>query len=209
MNACALALVLLVDVSGSISADRYALQHSGIAQALVDPHVEHVLLGQEGGMAITVIEWSDRRHVVVPWRMIRTADDVSAIAETLGGTQRSMTGSTAMGDALHEGMAAFDRAPCDPVRRVVDISGDGRNNDGSIAPDEMRLRARTQHITINGLPIRGDEPDVADYYRAHVVTEDGFVIEAASFDDFAVAIRYKLLMEVSEAINAPLTFRLD
>jgi hypothetical protein len=197
MNACALALVLLIDVSGSVSPDRYELQHSGVAQALTDPHVQHVLLSQPGGMAITVIEWSDRRHVVVPWHMVQAADDVSAVAETLRGAQRSMTGSTAMGDAMAEGITTFGRAPCEPVRKVIDVSGDGRNNDGSIAPDDVRVRARAQAITINGLPIRGDEPDVADYYRNHVVTEDGFVIEAKSFDDFAVAIRYKLLMEIS------------
>ncbi len=198
MNACALALVLLVDVSGSVSPDRYELQHAGVAQALTDPHVQHVLLAQPGGMAMTVIEWSDRRHVVVPWRMIQTTDDVGAVAETLKGAQRSMTGSTAMGDAMVEGVAAFDRAPCEPVRKVMDVSGDGRNNDGSAAPDDVRVRAHARGITVNGLPIRGDEPDVADYYRGHVVTEDGFVIEAKSFDDFAVAIRYKLLMEISE-----------
>lgn len=202
MNACALALVLLMDVSGSVSSERYELQHSGVAQALTDPHVQHVLLAQEGGMAMTVIEWSDRRQTVVPWRMVRREDDVSAIAETLRGAQRSMTGSTAMGDALVEGLAAFDRAPCEPVRKVIDISGDGRNNDGSIAPDDVRLRAHARGITINGLPIRGDEPDVADYYRGHVVTQDGFVIEANSFDDFAVAIRYKLLMEISALEDA-------
>jgi len=197
MNACALALVLLVDVSGSVSPDRYELQHTGVAQALTDPHVQHVLLSQPGGMAITVIEWSDRRHVVVPWHMVQSADDVSAVAETLRGAQRSMTGSTAMGDAMAEGVATFGRAPCEPVRKVIDVSGDGRNNDGSVAPDDVRVRAHAQGITVNGLPIRGDEPDVADYYRNHVVTEDGFVIEAKSFDDFAVAIRYKLLMEIS------------
>jgi hypothetical protein len=197
MNACALALVLLIDVSGSVSPDRYELQHTGVAQALTDPHVQHVLLSQPGGMAITVIEWSDRRHVVVPWHMVQSADDVSAVAETLRGAQRSMTGSTAMGDAMAEGVAALDRAPCEPVRKVIDVSGDGRNNDGSIAPDDVRVRAHARSITINGLPIRGDEPDVADYYRGHVVTQDGFVIEAKSFDDFAVAIRYKLLLEIS------------
>ena len=90
---------------------------------------------------------------------------MSAVAETLRGAQRSMTGSTAMGDAMVEGMASFDRAPCEPVRKVIDVSGDGRNNDGSIAPDDVRVRAHARGITINGLPIRGDEPDVADYYR--------------------------------------------
>jgi hypothetical protein len=193
-----LALVLLVDVSGSVSAERYALQHQGMAQAFLDPHVTHVLANQEGGMAITVIEWSDRRQTVIPWRMIRTADDVSAVAETLSGTQRSMTGSTAMGEAISEGLAAFDNAPCQPVRKVIDVSGDGRNNDGRIAPDDMRPRAKSKGVTINGLPILGEEADVADYYRGHVVTEDGFVIEAKSFDDLAVAIRYKLMMEVSQ-----------
>jgi hypothetical protein len=84
------------------------------------------------------------------------------------------------------------------LRKVIDISGDGRNNDGRMAPDDMRRRARSRGVTINGLPILGDEPDVADYYRTHVVTEDGFVIEAKSFDDLAAAIRYKLMMEVSE-----------
>ncbi len=199
MAACALALVLLIDVSGSVSSDRYALQHAGVAQALTEPQVEHALLSQEGGMAITVVEWSDRRQTVVPWHMIHAAADVSAVSEMLAGAQRSMTGSTAMGDALHEGLLALNRAPCEPSRKIIDISGDGRNNDGSVAPDDVRLRARANNVVINGLPIRGDEPDVADYYRGHVITEDGFVIEAKSFDDFAVAIRTKLLTEVSEA----------
>jgi Ca-activated chloride channel family protein len=197
MNLCALALVLLVDVSGSISADRYALQHAGLAQALQDQQVRRLMLQQEGGMAITVIEWSDRRRTVVPWRMIQSADDVSAVAETLTGAQRTMSGSTAMGDALVDGLAALDRAPCAPQRKVIDVSGDGRNNDGDSTPDDIRPRAKRLGITINGLPIQGDEPDVADYYRGHVVTEDGFVIEAKSFDDLATAIRYKLMIEVS------------
>lgn len=194
---CALALVLLIDVSGSVSADRYGLQHAGMAQALTDPHVKHVLLAQEGGMAVTVIEWSDRRQSVVPWHMIQTDDDIEAVAETLKGAQRRMTGSTAMGDALADAVAAFDEAPCRPARKVIDISGDGRSNDGRVAPDEVRGRAHGKGITINGLPIRGEEPDIAAYYRAHVVTADGFVIEAQSFDDLAAAIRYKLMIEVS------------
>ena len=198
MSACALALVLLIDVSGSVSSERYALQHAGVAQALTEPHVEHALLSQEGGMSMTVIEWSDRRQTIVPWHMIHTAEDVSAVAEMLSGAQRSMTGSTAMGDALRDGLATLNRSPCEPSRKVIDISGDGRNNDGNVSPDDMRLIARGNNVVINGLPIRGDEPDVADYYRGHVITEDGFVIEAKSFDDFAVAIRTKLLTEVSE-----------
>ncbi|MCL2429579.1 MAG: DUF1194 domain-containing protein [Alphaproteobacteria bacterium] len=197
MIACALALVLLVDTSGSVSADRYALQHTGLAQALTDASIERGLLSQDGGVAITVIEWSDRRQTVVPWRLIRNKDDVSAVAEILAGAQRSMTGSTAMGEAEADALDAFDQAPCQATRKVMDISGDGRNNDGRYAPDDMRVQAHQHGVTINGLPILGDEPDVADYYRGHVITEDGFVIEAKSYDDLARAIRSKLMLEVS------------
>lgn len=197
MIACALALVLLVDTSGSVSAERYNLQHTGLAQALTDESVQRGLLGQEGGVAVTVIEWSDRRQTVVPWRLIRTKDDIGAVAEILIGAQRSMTGSTAMGEAEADGLEAFDRAPCQATRKVMDVSGDGRNNDGRYAPDEMRVKARSHGVTINGLPILGDEPDVADYYRGHVITEDGFVVEAKSYDDLASAIRSKLMLEVS------------
>ncbi len=108
-----------------------------------------------------------------------------------------------MGDALHEGLGIMNRAPCEASRKVIDISGDGRNNDGSVSPDDMRIIARANDVVINGLPIRGDEPDVADYYREHVVTEDGFVTEAKSFDDFAAAIRTKLLTEISMLTYAP------
>ncbi|MBO0709938.1 MAG: DUF1194 domain-containing protein [Acetobacteraceae bacterium] len=197
MIACALALVLLVDTSGSVSAERYALQHTGLAQALTDARVERGLLNQDGGVAVTVIEWSDRRQTVVPWRLIRSKDDVSAVAEILAGAQRSMTGSTAMGEAEAEGLDALDRAPCQATRKVMDVSGDGRNNDGRFAPDDVRVKARQHGVTINGLPILGDEPDVADYYRGHVITADGFVIEAKSYDDLAMAIRSKLMLEVS------------
>lgn len=196
MVPCALALVMLVDVSGSISSERYALQHAGFAAAMTDPRIVSAMVQQEGGLALTVIEWSDQRRTVVPWHMIHNADDVSAVAEMLAGAERSMTGSTAMGDAMVDGIAAFDQAPCQPTRKIIDVSGDGRNNDGRARPDDVRVHASELNITVNGLPIQGEEAGVVDYYRQHVVTSDGFVIEATGFEDVARAIRVKLVMEV-------------
>lgn len=202
---CGTALVLLVDVSGSVDAEEYALQRDGIARAFMDPAVAKAIWNQPfGKMAVTLVEWSDGQRVVVPWMILDGETSALAFAGMVASVQRSSNGSTALGEAIAFGAALFDSCPCEAARRVIDVSGDGTNNSGSISPDIARDAAVANGITINGLPITGDGSDVGllEHYEEQVKGGEGaFVIEASGFEDFARAIRQKLVLEI--AMSSP------
>jgi hypothetical protein len=195
-----LALVLAVDVSSSVDGDRYELQRRGYAEAFRDPAViSAVRNGAHGAIAVTLIEWAgpgDQRSVI-DWTVVR--DEVSArrFGSALAEAPRVLTGTTAVGEAINAAVAALAACGCRADRRVVDVSGDGANNSGRRA-EIARDAAVAAGITINGLPILGNEPGVDDYYRANVVGGAGsFLIVANGFESFAGAILDKLLREIA------------
>ncbi len=195
---CALALVLLVDTSGSVDETRYALQHQGMAEAFSDPRVIRALVDPPGGTAVAMVEWEDGQHIVIPWRRLVTEADVLALTGALAGVERGKSQNTALGDAMKFGVEMFASEPCVAERRVIDVSGDGSNNSGWADPIFIRDLAEIRGITINGLPIiNDDEPDLPQYYRSHVVTSDGRLVEARDWDDLARATLEKLLVEVA------------
>lgn len=199
MNICALALVLLLDVSSSVTPERYNLQKQGLLMSFQDPSIQRLMLSQTpGGMAITVFEWSTTAQQSVPWHHIQTQDDLDTFIVQVAAMERPPhDGITAIGTALDAGIGSLETTPCVPERKVLDVSGDGANNSG-IAPAHARDRAQTQGITINGLPILNEnEPGLEDHYRTQVVTMDGFVIPSEGFEDFARALRRKLLLEIA------------
>jgi len=198
---CALALVLLVDTSGSIDEARYALQHQGMAEAFSDSRVIHALIDPPGGTALTMVEWEDGQHVVIPWRRLVTVADVRNLAGAFAGIERGKSQNTALGDAMKFGVDMFASEPCIAERRVIDVSGDGANNSGWADPIFIRDLAEIRGITINGLPIiNEDEPDLPQYYRSHVVTSDGRLVEARDWSDLARATLEKLLVEVASLL---------
>lgn len=156
-------------------------------------------------MAVTAIEWSSDQSTVMPWRVLRSQTDLDTAARDLSAAKRASASLTALGDALRVGVDAFAAAPCEPDRRVIDISGDGATNSGA-DPSGPRGDAIAGAISINGLPIvTPGEPTVGDYYRKSVVTPDGFVIEAHGFEDVERAMGRKLAAEiagVSPAVSA-------
>lgn len=199
MNICALALVLLLDVSSSVTPERYALQKQGLLTSFQDPSIQRLMLNQSpGGMAVTVFEWSTGAQQVIPWHHIQTPTDVEKFVEQINNLDRAQVdGVTAIGVALEAGIASLEKAPCAPERKILDVSGDGANNSG-IDPSHLRDQAQTQGITINGLPILNpNEPDLEIHYRKQVVTMDGFVIPSEGFEDFARALRRKLILEIA------------
>lgn len=197
MLACAVALILLIDVSGSVSNDNIALQRQGIVAALEAPQVKKTVLSQSGGMAISVIEWSSTTRIILPWYHVKTSQGLDAVIEHLQNEPTGGGGVTAMGSALQKALEYFQQAPCDAELKIIDISGDGENNEGPV-PQQFRDQAQERMITINGLPIVTYlEPDIADYYQNNVVTHDGFVITAEDFQDFSRALRRKLVLEIS------------
>ncbi len=199
--ACEIALVLAVDVSGSVDRDEYRIQMDGLAEAFRDPTVAGTLVA--GKAAIMVVQWTGttRQAVSVPWVQVTSPDDLEALARRIERVPREWRNySTAIGEALTFSAKQFETAPvCD--RRVIDISGDGTSNEG-IAPDEVRAGLDRLDITVNALVIEGAEPDLTAYYRRHVISGAGaFVITANSYDDYPKRMRMKLLREVTDPVS--------
>jgi len=199
-----LALVLAVDVSASVTADSYLLQHEGIARAFADPRLVEAIAGVSGGIEVLVLEWSDpdKIAVVVDWRWINDGASAAAFAAAVRASRRSSNGLTAIGPALLAAAAAFDRLPEPAVHRAIDLSGDGMANFG-LPPAAARDQIVASGIAINGLAILSEEPWLADYYRKNVIGGPAaFVVSARSFGDFADAMLRKLTQEVAGAAAA-------
>ena len=200
-QAAALALVLAIDVSESVSSERYLLQHEGIARAFEAPLLVDAIAAVPGGIEALVLEWSDpdKIAITVGWTRISNRAGAAAFAATVRATQRTSNGLTAIGSALLAAAAAFDHLPEPAGHRVIDISGDGMANFG-VPPATARDALVSQGITINGLAILSEEPWLDEYYRSNVVGGPAaFVLVAKGFDSFADAMLRKLVQEVASA----------
>jgi hypothetical protein len=198
---CKLALALALDISSSVNQREYDIQLHGLARAFRTPEIIEAILAPEGsGVAVTVYEWSgyNQQDVVVPWILLETPEAVLDIAARLTAHRRPYSDlSTALGKAVEYGALLFSRAP-DCARRVIDISGDGANNDGP-SPNIFRERGLFSGMTINGLAIQGATPDPAEYYRRNVIHGPGaFLALARDFDDYPSVIIGKLLREIDQ-----------
>lgn len=211
---CRQALVLALDVSGSVDAKEYRLQLDGVAEALTAPTVAEAILG--GGaapIAIYVFEWSGPvfQNELVPWTLIEDRETLTDVARTLAATNRSPAPpSTALGTAMATGAEALSRAP-DCWKATLDISGDGKSNTGP-RPQDLDNLASLSDVTVNGLVILtidsmgagpGDD-DLVAYFKNRVIRgPDAFVEVADGFEDYARAMEKKLLREIrSLAVGA-------
>jgi hypothetical protein len=198
------ALVLLIDVSGSIDNTEYDLQKDGIAGAFRDPAVVKAIWNQPyGRMAVAVVEWSDTATVVLPWTVIEDEGSSIRFAGMVDHIERTSRGSTALGTAITFAVELFDACGCEAARRVIDVSGDGVNNSGAVASSAGRDLAVQRGIIVNGLPITGDGSDVGlyEHYDSDVKGGQGaFIVEANGFEDFARAMRQKLVLEIAYAL---------
>ncbi len=199
-NKCKLALVLAIDVSGSVNWAEYRLQMNGLTAALSSPEIAHAIRfpGDKGIMA-TVVQWSGDPHQfqIVPWEFLSDEQSIEDFTAKVQNTVRSFVNfSTALGNAVWFSAGLFGRLPMDCPRKVIDVSGDGRNNEG-IDISEIRDAVVASGITINGLAIIGPDPGLPEYYRKHVIGgPNAFVIPAKTFKDYPEAIRRKLLREI-------------
>jgi hypothetical protein len=193
-----MALVLAVDVSESVDAGEYQLQHEGIARAFENAQVIDTIRAA-GGIDVLMLEWSDRdkQTVVVDWSRVNDAASGGAFAAKVRAGTRSSSGLTAIGDALLAAAAALENVPDEPARRVIDLSGDGMANVGP-RPDDIRDALTAKGITINGLAILASEPWLDTYYNNEVIGGAGaFLLQVKDFQSFATAMKQKLLAEIS------------
>lgn len=200
--ACDVALLLSVDVSGSIDRGEYRLQVDGIAEALADPEVaDALLLGQ---VALSVVQWSGtaKQTLSIPWRRMLSPSGIADFAARARDLPRAYTGSdTAVGEAIAFSVQQFD-AVGDCRRKVIDISGDGPQNAGfPLAPE--RGNAEAAAIEINAIAIEdvGRSIPITEFYRRYVITRNGFVITARGLSDYPRAIREKILREVAKPLG--------
>jgi len=197
-----LALVLAVDVSESVDAEEYELQHEGIARAFESaPLIAAISGGKRGAIDVLVLEWSDRDKQVVTVDWTRVVDQATAkqFAATVRASRRSSNGLTAIGDALAAAYANFARLEDVADRRVIDVSGDGMANIGP-SPQVIRDGLVAEGVTVNGLAILKTEPWLDSYYDQYVVGGPGaFLMQVEDFPSFIAAMQQKLLNEVTAA----------
>ncbi len=201
MTPVALALIVAIDVSVSVSAERYELQRNGVAEAFRAPAVQRaVRQAGPSGIAVSVVEWSNRRVAVVPWRFVASSADMHRLAADVEKIQRTSGGATHIGDAILYAVGHFADCACEPERRVIDVSGDGRSNGGARVA-EARDLAVAAGVTVNGLPIlEGGYPDLEAHYRVDVIGGLGaFLRVARTWGDFGQAMTEKLRIEIAGA----------
>ena len=204
-----LAFAMAIDISGSIDPDEAKLQREGYVQAFRDPAiVKAILSGPNGRIAVAYYEWSDAslQQLLIDWTLLDSEASIYTFARWLAAAPISIARRTSISGAIRYAVPLFGRSPYEANRKVLDISGDGSNNDGPPVTS-MRYEALKERIVINGLPIMNDrpnpfgfpnEPDLDKYYL-HCVTGGprSFVEVATNFDDFPRAVRKKLLQEVA------------
>jgi hypothetical protein len=204
-----LALALGIDISGSIDPDEAKLQREGYVQAFRDPVIKKAILGgSHGRIAVAYYEWSDAwvQRLLIDWTLLDSEAAIDAFTAQLANAPISIARRTSISGAIRYAIPLFGRSPYEAERKVLDISGDGSNNDGGLVTD-MRYEALKERIVINGLPIMNDRPNPfgfpseadLDKYYLHCVTGGprSFVEVATNFEDFPRAVRKKLLQEVA------------
>lgn len=197
-----LQLVLAVDVSGSVSPQRFELQKMGYVAAFQNPRVLNTILaGRNQSIAATMTQWSGPflQAQVVPWTLLKDESSMKGFAGAIESAPRMMYGGgTSISGAIDHAATLFPQAPSQTERRVIDVSGDGSNNRGrsvALARDD----AVGTGIVINGLPILAFEPQLDEYYKDHVIGGPGaFMIAAKSFETFSEAILMKLIIEIAD-----------
>src|SRR5262245_33893912 len=197
-----LQLMLAVDVSGSVNAQRFELQKMGYVAAFQNRRVLNTILGgRNQAIAVTMMQWSGPflQSQVVPWTVLKDESTVKGFAGAIESAPRMMYGGgTSISGAIDSAVTLFPQAPFKSERRVIDVSGDGSNNRGR-SVSQARDEAVNAGIVINGLPILAFEPYLDQYCKDYVIGgPDAFIIAAKSFETFAEAILMKLIIEIAD-----------
>ncbi|WP_089233917.1 DUF1194 domain-containing protein [Tropicimonas sediminicola] len=200
-----LELVLMVDVSRSMTENELEIQRQGYAAALQSDAVyAAVQSGLLQRVALSYVEWAGTQEVIVDWRLLETREDLAAFAETLSAQFNPALRRTSISEALIFGAEMIEGNGYEGLRRVIDISGDGPNNQGRPVT-QARDSVLAKGIVINGLPLMTREGLGSDwhlegldvYYETCVTGGAGsFVIPVVDWADFAEAVRRKLILEM-------------
>lgn len=205
-QSCEVALVLAIDASSSVNYQEYDLQMEGTASALLDPEVTNAIVSL-GGIYLAGFEWNgvSNQSMILDWSYLQSEADIRQAARKFANHSRYTANSpTALGSALGYAHRMFPKLPGRCLRNVIDVSGDGESNHG-IKPPEIYNLYDFSDIVVNGLAII--DPDrrgtvifeaVDEYYAQYLLHGPAsFVVVAEGFEDFARAMRVKLLRELA------------
>jgi hypothetical protein len=208
MDPVDLALCLAIDVSASVDYDEFGLMVGGTAAAFRDPGTAAACAGgPHGAIAVAVLFWSGAwpsmrpplggPEVAVGWTRVDGAAAAAALADAIENAPRlPLPGATALGEGMAAGLALLARCPALATRLVLDVSGDGRHNQGRL-PGPVRDIGVAAGVTLNGLAVLNEEPDLLDHYRAEVIGGPGcFAMDCPDYAAFAQSIREKLAREI-------------
>lgn len=204
MNAVDLALVLAVDGSASVTYEEFGLIAGGMAAALREPPIITALIGGPAKSSLlSLLLWSGAgaQEIITNWTLVASEADAHSFADSVDNMPRIVKpGQTAIGEALLASLTLLAHIPDTPSRQVVNVIGDGRSNDG-VAPGPIRDRMAAAGITINGLCILHEEPDLLASYTAEVIGGPGAFAEICpDYPAFAAAMRRKLARELNVPI---------
>jgi Ca-activated chloride channel homolog len=205
MDKVDLALVLALDGSASVTYDEFNSIVGGLSAGLRDPVVTKGLIsGPAGASLASLLLWSGpgAQAVLIAWTRLGNAADVGKLADAVDNISRVVpAGETAIGEALLMSLKLLTEAPAPSSRQVVDVIGDGRSNAG-IPPQPVRDRMVAAGVTINGLCVLHEEPDLLQSYEREVIGGPGaFALPCPDYAAFAAAMRRKLVREIT---NAPI-----
>lgn len=205
-----LELVLAVDVSGSIDTSEAMLQREGYVSALSSEEViTAITAGPLGRIALAYVEWAGlgTARTVVGWRVIDGPEAAAEFLAALEGKWPYTGRRTSISGVIEYVLPMFDDNGFAGRRRIIDISGDGPNNDG-MPVLTARGRAAERGVGVNGVVILNLDPgplgfpvleDLDIYFEECVITGQGaFVLAADGFADFGRAIRRKLVLEIAD-----------
>jgi hypothetical protein len=203
-----LALVLAVDISMSMDPEEQELQRQGFVAAFRSPLVHSAIsAGMLGRVLVTYMEWagSSVQYLVVPWTEIGGAEDALRFADRLAEAPIRRGPRTSISGAIDASMKLLNTSNAEALRRVIDISGDGANNQGR-SVTQARDEALAQGVTINGLPLMLKRPAASswdvesldEHYRDCVIGGPGaFMIPVRERHQFAEAIKTKIIREIA------------
>lgn len=195
-----LVLVLALDVSSSVDPQEFHVQRSGLVEAFRHASVIKAILdGQHKRIAVMAVQWAgyQQQRIMIPWMLLARGADALAFADRLAAMPRAFAnGATHLSGVIEFSTRHALAAPYVALRRVIDISGDGVDNVKG-RPEDARDTAIASGMTINGLAIANEDPDLLAYYRARVIGgPSAFALEAREYKSYPEAILRKLVREI-------------
>ena len=195
-----LQLLLAIDVSSSVNYEEFGLQMRGYAAAFRDTEIhEAIKSGPNKKISVAVTQWAGQgqQKLALDWLILSRKSDALNFANRIENLSRSFPfGGTAIEPALIHAFSQFATSRHRGLRRIIDLSGDGEISVGKM-PGKSRDKIVAQGVVINGLPILNEIPDLAEYFKTHIMGGSGSFIQVAKdYEDFSHAIKVKLAREI-------------